>query len=140
MGKILSHIACIVKNFVLTLQALVKRNQDLTPSEKEQTAITSLVSKIQAVHLFNSPAIFYQLNFSFLPLFFYQLNFSIHRPFFYPFNFSILAIFCLFNFAILPLLSVQLSSFPASYQLNCSILPPFFISPTVQFFRHFFTS
>jgi hypothetical protein len=33
----------------------VKRNQDLTPSEKEQTAITSLVSKIQAVHLFNSP-------------------------------------------------------------------------------------
>lgn len=29
--------------------ALVKRNQDLNPSEKEQTALTSLVSKIQTV-------------------------------------------------------------------------------------------
>lgn len=30
-------------------QALVKRSQDLTPTEKEQTAVNSLVSKIQAV-------------------------------------------------------------------------------------------
>ena len=30
-------------------QALIKRNGDLTPSEKEQNAITNLVSKIQTV-------------------------------------------------------------------------------------------
>ena len=30
-------------------QALLKRNGDLTPSEKEQNAITNLVSKIQTV-------------------------------------------------------------------------------------------
>ena len=30
-------------------QALIKRNGDLTPSEKEQNAITALVSKIQTV-------------------------------------------------------------------------------------------
>jgi hypothetical protein len=43
------------------LQALMKRNQDLTPNEKEQTAITSLVSKIQApatTTAFHIPAIF----------------------------------------------------------------------------------
>ena len=31
------------------LQALTKRNTDLTPSQTEQTAITNLVNKIQAV-------------------------------------------------------------------------------------------
>ena len=35
--------------FVLTLQALVKRNQDLTPSEKESSAIINLVYKVQGV-------------------------------------------------------------------------------------------
>ena len=42
------HIWLVGCTLVLTLQALVKRNQDLNPSEKEQTALTSLVSKIQA--------------------------------------------------------------------------------------------
>ena len=33
----------------LNLQALVKKNQDLTPSQAEQTALTNLVTKIQTV-------------------------------------------------------------------------------------------
>ena len=35
--------------FPSALQALMKRNTDLTPSQTEQTAITNLVNKIQAV-------------------------------------------------------------------------------------------
>ena len=35
--------------FLFCLQALTKRNTDLTPSQTEQTAITNLVNKIQAV-------------------------------------------------------------------------------------------
>ena len=35
--------------FSSALQALMKRNTDLTPSQTEQTAITNLVNKIQAV-------------------------------------------------------------------------------------------
>ena len=36
-------------HFSVLLQALTKRNTDLTPSQTEQTAITNLVNKIQAV-------------------------------------------------------------------------------------------
>ncbi len=32
-----------------TIQALLKRNQDLTPSENEQTTMSNLVTKVQAV-------------------------------------------------------------------------------------------
>ena len=35
--------------FSSAFQALMKRNTDLTPSQTEQTAITNLVNKIQAV-------------------------------------------------------------------------------------------
>jgi len=30
-------------------QALIKRNEDLTPSQSEQTAVTNLVNRVQAV-------------------------------------------------------------------------------------------
>ena len=47
--KFLFRIRNSLYDLSSALQALMKRNTDLTPSQTEQTAITNLVNKIQAV-------------------------------------------------------------------------------------------
>ena len=47
--RIFSWLTQIFSLTFLNLQALVKKNQDLTPSQAEQTALTNLVTKIQTV-------------------------------------------------------------------------------------------